>query len=35
MNQNNTNLIPVPAADLLKKCKNKENIINIARELGK
>lgn len=29
------NLVPVPASELLKKCKKKEDIINICRELGK
>lgn len=30
----NPHLVPVPASDLLKKCRNKEDIINICRELG-
>ena len=35
MEFSNSNLVPVPAADLLKKCKNKEDIANFCRELGK
>jgi len=29
------NLVPVPATELLRKCKKKEDLINICRELGK
>ena len=35
MNPQNSNLVPVPAAELLKKCRNKEDIVNFCRELGK
>ena len=35
MEGNEQNLVPVPASELLKKCKKKEDIINICRELGK
>ena len=35
MEYSNTNLVTVPASDLLKKCKNKEDITNFCRELGK
>ena len=34
MESRNVNLVPVPATELLKKCKNKEDIINLCRELG-
>jgi hypothetical protein len=27
-------LVPVQASELMKKCKNKEDLINICRELG-
>ena len=35
MEGENLNLVPVPASQLLKKCRNKEDIVNICRELGK
>ena len=35
MEQINQHLIPVSATEILKKCKNKEDIVNICRELGK
>ena len=28
-------LVPYPAEELLKKCKYKEDIVNICREIGK
>ena len=30
----NTNLVPVCATDLIRKCRNKEDITNFCRELG-
>ena len=35
MESSNINLVPVSATELLKKCKNKEDIVNFCRELGK
>ena len=35
MIENNENLFAYPASKLLKKCKCREDIVNICRELGK
>ena len=35
MEEQINNLVPVKASELLKKCKNKEDLRNICRELGK
>jgi hypothetical protein len=34
MKSRNVNLVHIPATELLQKCKNKEDIINLCRELG-
>ena len=34
MEQNNQNLVPISASDILKKCRSHEDIKNIAREIG-
>ena len=34
MKSRNVNLVHIPAKELLQKCKNKEDIINLCRELG-
>ena len=34
MQEQQNNLVPFPARDLLKKCQCKEDIINITREMG-
>lgn len=31
----NNQLVPIPASQLLSKCRTHEDIINICRELGK
>lgn len=35
MIENNENLVAYPASELLKKCKCREDIVNVCRELGK
>ena len=35
MQLEHTRLVPYPAEELLKKCKCKEDIINICWEMGK
>ena len=35
MQQEGPQLVPYPAEEILKKCKCKEDIINICREMGK
>ena len=35
MDNQGQNLVPISASDLLKKCRNHEDIKNITRELGK
>ena len=34
MDPNQNNLIAYPAAELMKKCKCHEDIVNICREMG-
>ena len=34
MEENIPNLVPLPASELLKKCRKKEDLINICRKLG-
>ena len=34
MQQEEQQLVTVSASELLKKCRNKEDIINICREVG-
>ena len=35
MENNQNNLVPYNARELIKKCKTKQDIINICREIGK
>ena len=34
MNQENNNLVKIKASELLNKCKSKEDMKNLSREMG-